>query len=153
PRLHPPRPVQIPRFSRPIRSRTRLWPLVFVGSSSPQRLPRGGWSSPNGSRPSRCARCWAGSSTVLASGRSVCTGARMPSSSLATKANTTATPTAAVVLALVTQVALVQLWLDAQELTQFSGGPPYPLLVCEALGLDSSGYAVPSGQKNDRDIP
>jgi transposase len=64
----------------------------------------------------------------------------------------TATPTAAVVLALFTQVALVQLWLDEQEITQFSGVQPYHLLVCDALGLDSSWYAVPSGQKNDRDI-
>ncbi len=64
----------------------------------------------------------------------------------------TATPTAAVVLALFTQVALVQLWLDEQKITQFSGVQPYHLLVCDALGLDSSWYAVPSGQKNDRDI-
>jgi transposase len=64
----------------------------------------------------------------------------------------TATPTAAVVLALFTQVALVQLWIDDQEITQLSGVQPYHLLVCDALGLDSSWYAVPSGQKNDRDI-
>jgi len=64
----------------------------------------------------------------------------------------TATPTAAVVLALFTQVALVQLWIDAQEIAQFSGVQPYHLLVWDALGLDSSWYAVPSGQKNDRDI-
>jgi transposase len=64
----------------------------------------------------------------------------------------TATPTAAVVLALFTQVALVQLWLDEQEMTQLSGVQPYHLLVCDALGLDSSWYAVPSGKKNDRDI-
>ena len=64
----------------------------------------------------------------------------------------TATPTAAVVLALFTQVALVQLWIDEQEVAQFSGVHPYHLLVCDALGLDASWYAVPSGQKNDRDI-
>src|SRR5262249_3738033 len=64
----------------------------------------------------------------------------------------TATPTAAVVLALFTQVALVQLWIDAQEIAQFSGVQPYHLLVCDALGLDSSWYTVLSGQKNDRDI-
>ena len=64
----------------------------------------------------------------------------------------TATPTAAVVLALFAQVALVQLWIDDQEITQLSGVQPYHLLVCDALGLDSSWYAVPSGQKNDRDI-
>jgi len=64
----------------------------------------------------------------------------------------TATPTAAVVLALFTQVALVQLWIDDQEVTQLAGFQPYHLLVCEALGLDASWYAVPSAQNNGRDI-
>ena len=64
----------------------------------------------------------------------------------------TATPTAAVVLALFTQVALVQLWIDDHEVAQFAGVQPYHLLVCDALGLDASWYAVSSGQKNDRDI-
>ena len=63
----------------------------------------------------------------------------------------TATPTAAVMLALLTQVALVHLWIDAQEVTQLSGVQPHHLLVCDALGLDSSWYAVPSGPKNARD--
>jgi hypothetical protein len=64
----------------------------------------------------------------------------------------TATPTAAVVLALFAQVALVQLWIDAQEVTQLSGVQAYHLLVCDALGLDASWYAVPSTQKSGRDI-
>src|SRR5262245_55672924 len=64
----------------------------------------------------------------------------------------TATPTAAVVLALFTQVALVQFRIDDQEVVQLSGVQPHHLLVCDALGLDSSWYAVPPGQKNDRDI-
>ena len=64
----------------------------------------------------------------------------------------TATPTAAVVLALFTQVALVQLWVDEQEVAQLSGLQPYHRLVCDALGLDSSWYAVPSAQNNGRDI-
>ncbi len=64
----------------------------------------------------------------------------------------TATPTAAVVLALFAQIALVPLWLDEQEVAQLSGVQPHHLLVCDALGLDSSWYAVPSGQKNIRDI-
>jgi transposase len=64
----------------------------------------------------------------------------------------TAIPTAAVVLALFAQVALVQFWLDEQEVTQIAGVQPYHRLVCDALGLDSSWYAVPSGQKNGRDI-
>jgi hypothetical protein len=62
----------------------------------------------------------------------------------------TATPTAAVVLALFTQVAVVHLCLDAQEVTQLSGVQPHHLLVCDALGLDSSWYGVPSAQKSAR---
>jgi transposase len=64
----------------------------------------------------------------------------------------TATPTAAVVLALFAQVALVQLLIDEQEVAQLSGVQPYHLLVCDALGLDSSWYTVPSAQKNGRGI-
>jgi heme/copper-type cytochrome/quinol oxidase subunit 2 len=64
----------------------------------------------------------------------------------------TATPTAAVVLALFAQVALVQLWIDEQEVAQFSGVQPHHRLVCDALGLDASWYAVPSAPKNGRDI-
>jgi transposase len=64
----------------------------------------------------------------------------------------TATPTAAVVLALCTQVALVQLWIDEQEVTQFAGVRPYHLLVCDARGLDASWYAVTATQKSGRDI-
>jgi transposase len=64
----------------------------------------------------------------------------------------TATPTAAVVLALFAQVALVQLWIDEQKVAQLSGVQPHHRLFCDALGLDSSWYAVPSMQKNGRDI-
>ena len=64
----------------------------------------------------------------------------------------TATPTAAVVLALFAQVALVQLWIDEQEVEQLYGVQPHHLLLCDALGLDSSWYAVPSAQKNGRGI-
>jgi transposase len=63
----------------------------------------------------------------------------------------TATPTAAVVLALFAPVALVQLWIDEQEVAQFSGVQPHHLLVCDALGLDASWYAVSSAPKNGRD--
>jgi transposase len=56
----------------------------------------------------------------------------------------TATPTAAVVLALFAHVALVQLWIDEQTGRQIAGVQPHHLLVCDALGLDSSWYAVPS---------
>ena len=64
----------------------------------------------------------------------------------------TATPTAAVVLALFTPVALVQLWIDDQEVAQLSGVQPHHRLVCDALGLDPSWYTVPSAQKYDRGI-
>jgi hypothetical protein len=64
----------------------------------------------------------------------------------------TATPTAAVVLALFTPVALMQLRIEEHEVTQLSGVQPHHLLVCDVLGLDSSWYAVPSIQKNGRDI-
>jgi transposase len=63
----------------------------------------------------------------------------------------TAMPTATVVLALFAQVALVQLWIDGQEVMQCSGVRPHHLLVCHALGLDSSWYAVPLAQKSGRD--
>jgi hypothetical protein len=63
---------------------------------------------------------------------------------------TTATPTAAVVLALFSQVALVQLWIDNQTVVQVYGVQPHPLLICDALGLDSSWYAVPSAHKIDQ---
>ena len=64
----------------------------------------------------------------------------------------TAAPTTAVVVALFAQVALVQLWIDAQEVAQLAGVQPHHRLVCDALGLDSSWYAVPLAQKNGRDI-
>jgi hypothetical protein len=64
----------------------------------------------------------------------------------------TAAPTTAVVLALFARVALVQLWIDEQEIVQLTGVQPYHQLVCDALGLDSSWYAVPLAQKNGRDI-
>ena len=58
-------------------------------------------------------------------------------------------PTAAVVLALFTQVALVQLWIDGQEVMQLSGVQPHHLLVCDALGLDHAWYEAPSAHKTD----
>jgi transposase len=64
----------------------------------------------------------------------------------------TATPTAAVVLALFAQVTLVQLWMDEQEVEQIYGIQPHHWLVCHALGLDSSWYAVPLAQKSGRNI-
>jgi transposase len=64
----------------------------------------------------------------------------------------TAAPTAAVVVALFAQVARVQLWIDEREGAQIAGVQPHHRLVCDALGLDASWYAVPLAQKNGRDI-
>src|SRR5262247_1151078 len=60
----------------------------------------------------------------------------------------TATPTAAVVLALFAQIALVQVWIDDQVLAQVYGVQAHHLLLCNALGLDSSWYDVPSAYKS-----
>ena len=84
--------------------------------------------------------------------RQVCLSLRTHDQQLPGNKGLTATPTAAVVLALFTPVALVQLWIDDQEVVQLSGIQAYHLLVCDALGLDSSWYAVPSSKKNGRDI-
>jgi hypothetical protein len=62
----------------------------------------------------------------------------------------TATPTAAVVLALLAHVALIQLGIADQQVEQMYGVPPHHLLLYEALGLDSSWYAMPSAQKTER---
>ena len=59
----------------------------------------------------------------------------------------TATPTAAVVFALFAHVALVQLRIDEQTVVQIAGVQPHHLLVCDALGLDPSWYAVSSAHK------
>ena len=64
----------------------------------------------------------------------------------------TATPTAAVVLALFAHVALVQFWIGEQVVEQLYGVQPHHLLLCEALGLDASWYAVLSAQKHSRGI-
>jgi transposase len=63
---------------------------------------------------------------------------------------TTAIPTAAVVLALFAQVALIQLWLGNHEVVQMYGIQPHHLLICDALGLDHSWHEAPSVQKTDQ---
>src|SRR6516165_7335675 len=63
----------------------------------------------------------------------------------------TTIPTATVVLALFAHIALVQFWIEDQEVTQISGIQPYHLLVCDALGLDASWYETSSAQKSGRD--
>ncbi len=65
---------------------------------------------------------------------------------------TTATPTAAVVLALFAQVALVQFQRGDQEGEQVYGVQPHHLLCCDALGLDRLWYEAPSTQKNGREF-
>ena len=64
----------------------------------------------------------------------------------------TATPTAAVVLTLFAQVALIQLVIGDQEVEQIYGVQPYHLMFCDALGLNHSWYEAPSAQKNGTDI-
>ena len=64
----------------------------------------------------------------------------------------TATPTAAVVLALFAQVALIQLVVGDQEVGQIYGVQPHHLMFCDALGLDHSWYTAPSAQKSARGI-
>jgi transposase len=62
----------------------------------------------------------------------------------------TAPPTAAVVLALFSQVACVQFWIGEHEAVQVAGVHPHHLLVCDALGLDHSWYEAPSAHKIDQ---
>jgi transposase len=64
----------------------------------------------------------------------------------------TATPTAAVVVALFAHIALVPFPRGDQEGAQVYGVPPYHLLCCDALGLDRSWYATPSAPKSGRSI-
>jgi transposase len=64
----------------------------------------------------------------------------------------TATPTAAVVLALFAPVFMLHLEIAEHEVVQRAGVQPHHRLVCHALGLDSSWYAMPSAQKNGRGI-
>ena len=62
----------------------------------------------------------------------------------------TATPTAAVMLALFAHVALLQLEVAGQQIVQLSGVQPHHLLICDALGLDHAWYKVPSARKIDQ---
>jgi transposase len=62
----------------------------------------------------------------------------------------TATPTAAVVLALFAQVACVQFWIGKHEVVQVAGVQSHHLLICDALGLDHSWYEAPLAHKIDQ---
>ena len=61
---------------------------------------------------------------------------------------TTAIPTAAVVLALFAQIALVQVCIADQVLARVYGVQAHHLLLCNALGLDASWYEVPPEYKS-----
>jgi hypothetical protein len=63
---------------------------------------------------------------------------------------TTATPTAAVVVASFAQVALVQCWIGEHEVTPMDGIQPHHLLLCDALGLDHSWYEALSTHEIDQ---
>jgi transposase len=56
----------------------------------------------------------------------------------------TATPTAAVMLALFAHVTLIQLEVAGQQIVQSYGVQPHHLLICDALGLDHAWYEAPS---------
>lgn len=60
----------------------------------------------------------------------------------------TATPTAAVVLSLFTQVMIVQFAVNELASRQLSGLQEDHLLVCDALGIDRSWYGSPTTQQN-----
>ena len=62
----------------------------------------------------------------------------------------TATPTAAVMVALFAPVALIQFEVADQQIAQIYGVQPHHLLICDALGLDHAWYEVPSVYKIDR---
>ncbi len=63
---------------------------------------------------------------------------------------TTATSTAAVVVALFAQVALVQFWLGDHEVVQVYGVQLHHLLICDALGLDHSWYEASAVHKTNQ---
>jgi transposase len=60
----------------------------------------------------------------------------------------TATPTAAVILALFTPVMLVQLKIDQMTVPHVYGLQPHHLMICDALGIDRAWYEHPNIQEN-----
>jgi transposase len=62
----------------------------------------------------------------------------------------TATPTAAVMLALFAHVTLIQFEVADQQIAQIYGVQPHHLLICDALGLDHAWYEVPLAHKIDQ---
>jgi transposase len=60
----------------------------------------------------------------------------------------TSAPTAAVVFSLFAPVMRVQFVIDEQISSQVHGLQPHHLLICDAVGLDSTWYGVPAIQQN-----
>ena len=64
----------------------------------------------------------------------------------------TAMPTAAVVFALFSSVAFVQIQMRGQKAAHMYGVQPHHLLICDALGLNYAWYESPVAHKNGKRI-
>jgi len=112
----------MPIFSRSIRSKTPRWNPAFAGSRNPAAI-----APLLLEKPERIAAL--AMLTVLGLlvysviQRQVRLYLRTHDRQLPGNKGLTSIPTAAVVLALVAQVALVQLWIDAQEVVAALWGP------------------------------
>jgi hypothetical protein len=84
--------------------------------------------------------------------RQVRVSLRTPDQQIPGNKGLTATPTAAVVLALCAHIALVQFQRGDQEGEPVYGVQPYHLRCCDALGRDRSWYETPSAQQSGRSI-
>lgn len=62
----------------------------------------------------------------------------------------TAMPTAAVVFALFSSVALVQIQVSGQKVYDMYGVQPHHWLICDALGLNYAWYEAPAAHKNGK---
>ena len=62
----------------------------------------------------------------------------------------TAMPAAAVVSALFSSVSLEQIQVRDQKAYDLYGMQPHHLLICDALGLNSSWYEAPTANKNGK---
>ena len=133
-------------FSRPIKIKIPRWNLAFAGSRTRQRLALCGWRNPE--RIAALAMLTVlGLLVYSVIQRQVRLYLRTHDQQFRGNKGMTATPTAAVVLALFAQVFMIQLGVDDQQVEQMYGVQSYHLRLCDALGLDSSWYGVPSAQK------
>ncbi len=62
----------------------------------------------------------------------------------------TAMPTAAVVFALFSPVALVHIQTRGQKVYHMYGVQPHHVLICDALGLNYSWYEAPAAHNNGK---